>query len=354
MDTQRGNKVVAGVSGGIDSAFAAHYLVSKGFSVTGVTLRFFSGMGKSLERKDDRTAERAGLVCKNIGIEHVIMDAGRLFTEHVVDYLVNGYDSGETPNPCIMCNQYIKFPLLKEAAERVGSKWIATGHYARIRRLDGKPVIAAAADRSKDQSYFLYRVSGEQLEKTIFPLGEIVKDEIKAEVEKRKIPAAERESQDICFTGREGLEPFLEEKLGITAGDVLDVNGNKMGKHRGTSFYTVGQRKGLGISARNPLYVVEIDAGKNVIVLGESKHLAAGTAECRDIRITDGIMDLPLKAKIRYRHAAVPVEDVRVEGERMTVRFREVQRAVTPGQSLVLYHQDMVVGGGIITGAGRR
>ncbi|MFO7914936.1 MAG: tRNA 2-thiouridine(34) synthase MnmA [Candidatus Krumholzibacteriales bacterium] len=348
MEVNPGERAAVGMSGGVDSTFAAYALIREGFSVTGITLRFFSGMGDTQARREDRIVERARRICGSLGIEHQAVDAGALFDKNVVDYLVSSYGFGETPNPCVMCNQYVKFPLIARAADRTGARWIATGHYASTGRFRGIPVVAAAADRNKDQSYFLYRVSPELLERCIFPLGEGNKKEVIKAVRDMELPAGSDESQDICFLTEEGLFPFLSAILTSSSGDVLDLKGNKIGTHRGCCFYTVGQRKGFGISAPAPLYVVEIDPARNVVILGQREDLFSRLAVCRNTVIRGNLEGVELSAKIRYRHPPAPVESIDFDEGRMTVRFREPQRAITPGQSLVLYHRGMVVGGGII------
>lgn len=348
MEVNPGERIAVGMSGGVDSTFAAYSLISEGFLVTGITLRFFSRLGETQARKDDLIVERARRVCGKLGIDHQVVDAGPLFDENVVDYTAASYGSGSTPNPCIMCNQYVKFPLIAHAADRTGARWIATGHYASIGSFRGSPVVSAAADRNKDQSYFLYRVDPRLLERSIFPLGQGIKENVRDAVRDLELPAAGNESQDICFLTEDGLSPFLSARLAPSRGDVLDMKGNKIGTHRGSCFYTVGQRKGFGISAPTPLYVVEIDPERNAVVLGEREDLFSRRAECRDVVIRGELEGLELKAKIRYRHPPAQVESVKLKGGRMAVTFREPQRAITPGQSLVLYHRGMVVGGGII------
>ncbi|MBD3178735.1 MAG: tRNA 2-thiouridine(34) synthase MnmA [Candidatus Latescibacteria bacterium] len=354
MEPRAGDSVVVGMSGGVDSTYAAHSLVREGLTVAGLTLRFFSGMGQQQESLDELAVKRARHICERLDIEHIVIDAGELFRGRVVDYLVRSYGSGATPNPCVTCNRHIKFPLLAEAADRLGAGWIATGHYARVEIFGEKPVIAAASDRNKDQSYFLYRLTPEILERSIFPLGRVGKDEVRAALEDIDLPARERESQDICFMGEEGLEGFLEARLAPSPGDVLNTRGEKIGTHRGSCFYTVGQRKGLGVAAGTPLYVIRKDTDRNLVFLGEGEELLSRKAVCRDIVLTERLMEMPLRGKIRYRHGPARVENLIISKDEMTVIFTEPQRAVTPGQSLVLYRGDLVAGGGIITGDGKR
>jgi tRNA-specific 2-thiouridylase len=352
-----GAGVVIGMSGGIDSSVAAHRLRMEGRLVIGVTFRFLP-----LDHSGSRhgafssaaSVRRAGDVCRNLGIEHHVVDVSTRFGESVVQRFVEEYRSGITPNPCVVCNEKIKFPLLAGFADDVGCASIATGHYARLVRGGGGTIyLAAARDASKDQSYFLYRVPVFLLKRSIFPLGEMHKSGVSEEASRLGLAATGApESQDVCFLPEGDLCSFLAERGLGSLGDVVDMTGRVIGYHRGACYYTVGQRKGLGIAGKKPLYVIAIDAQRNVIVLGFEEDLYGSTVHCRSARLRVRTWEGPLFAKIRYGHKPAEVSSVERKRGGITVRFRKPQRALTPGQSLVLYRRGLVIGGGIITSVG--
>jgi len=344
--------VVVGMSGGVDSSTTAWYFKEHGYRVVGVTVKFLGPDFETHRRTccDEDAVSSARSFCERIGIEHRVVDAVDRFEKEVIDYFLREYRNGRTPNPCVICNEKVKFPVLAEVADEMGARWIATGHYARIiKRKDGRRFIAMALDMEKDQSYFLYRVPVSIIERTIFPLGTMTKEKVRELYSRLDLEISPRkESQDVCFLPEDGLKGFLEKYLGYDEGKIVDINGRSLGRHMGTHFYTIGQRRGLGVSSRSPLYVKDIDAGRKEIVLSTEERLFSSTAVCEKLKMRSRTLEPPLFAKIRYRHKPGEVEYCEFSGSRMKVYFREPQRAVTPGQSLVLYRDGLVLGGGII------
>ncbi|MCD6379568.1 tRNA 2-thiouridine(34) synthase MnmA [bacterium] len=345
---KRMGKVVLGMSGGVDSTIAALCLLQEGFSVTGVTFCFFDDLDPGLNEKDNAVVSRAARICSELDIPHMVINVGRDFKNRVVRAFINSYRTGETPNPCILCNEHIKFPFLAGVADSIGAEWISTGHYARVVKYGSRIFLAAARDTGKDQSYFLYRVPVKYLRRTIFPLGEKSKNEVREIARENGLTGyVGKESQDVCFIPDNNLNGFLDKFIDPRPGDVVDSRGDTIGKHRGICFYTVGQRKGLGISASTPLYVKETDPLLDRITLVKEEELYSRKAVCGSLKLRIRKFDIPLKAKIRFRHRATAVEAVQIEAGKLTVTFSKAQRAVTPGQSLVLYKDGLVVGGGV-------
>ncbi|MDZ7859591.1 MAG: tRNA 2-thiouridine(34) synthase MnmA [Candidatus Krumholzibacteriota bacterium] len=343
-------KVVVGMSGGVDSTIAALSLLRQGYSVTGVTFRFFGAVNSVLNDKDREAVTRAAHICRRFDIPHIAVEVGGDFKDRVVRRFVDFYRSGRTPNPCIGCNEYIKFPYLAEAADSVGAKWISTGHYARVINYKNRKFLSAARDNLKDQSYFLYRVPVKYLQRTIFPLGDKLKSEVRETAREYGLTGSTgRESQDVCFIPEKEFNTFLEKEADPTPGDVVDSEGQTLGRHRGICFYTVGQRKGLGISASQPLYVKNIDPRTGRITLAENEAIYTKKAVCESVILRARELELPLKAKIRFRHRAAVLEDVKLLNRKLIVSFHKEQRAVTPGQSLVIYKDGVVLGGGVLT-----
>jgi tRNA-specific 2-thiouridylase len=346
-------QVVVGMSGGVDSAAAARILHEKGYRVFGVTLRFYCyarSAGSTRPCCSDALLRRARTLCAKLGIDHHVVDVEEEFRETVVRDFLDGYRAGRTPNPCIRCNEKVKFPALARAADRIGCERIATGHYARlVRGAGGAYLVAAAADARKDQSYFLYRVPARLLRRTLFPLGETLKEAVKSAAAAGGIDGGtQRESQDICFLPDGDLRRFLGDRIGFAAGDIVDREGRVLGRHDGAHLYTIGQRKGLRFAGGVPLYVSAIDARRNRVVLGRRDEAFSAGAVCRSLRLRSRDLGAGLAAKIRYGRASVEVALAVRRGPFLEVTFREPQWAVTPGQSLVLYRGGIVVGGGII------
>ena len=346
------SKILVGMSGGVDSAAAAYLLKKDGHRVLGVTLELYghprSGSSGAPDR--DNATSRARDICDRLGIEHLSVDARGLFDSEVVEPFVNEYRSGRTPNPCVICNEKIKFPILSSLADRHGCASIATGHYARlIRKSRGRLYLGRGADRGKDQSDFLYRVQIGILDRTLFPLGGLRKEEVTELVAGiGLVPAGTAESQDTCFLAGRGLHRFLEERDVDRPGRVIGPDGETVGEHKGISYYTLGQRKGLGIAGDTPLYISSIDADRNVIELAPDGQLYVSRILCRRIKLRSRKLEGTLTAKIRYGHRPAPVESVEIGKGSIIVSFCSPQRAATPGQSLVLYSDGLVIGGGII------
>jgi tRNA-specific 2-thiouridylase len=353
-----GEGVAVGMSGGIDSFIAAWILQQRGFRVVGITLRFFCHSRFDVAAGsccDEAAVDRVKKLCSRLGIPHYTAGVGDEFGREVIEYFISEYGAGRTPNPCIVCNERVKLPALAKYADRLGLEHTATGHYVRkVRGPGGRVFLACARDKGKDQSYVLYRMPVKLLERCIFPVGELEKREV-CELASRlgvKLPSG-HESQDACFVPSGGLGVFLEARLGARSGDVVDSRGAILGRHRGIHFYTVGQRRGLGVSAAAPLYVKHIDAADNKIVLAPDGELHARKAVCRRLKLRTRSLDGSLRAKIRYRHKAAPVKTARRRSGSLEVEFVTTQRAITPGQSLVLYRDGLVVGGGVIDEAVR-
>ncbi|HMA76552.1 MAG TPA: tRNA 2-thiouridine(34) synthase MnmA, partial [Candidatus Krumholzibacteriaceae bacterium] len=304
-------KVVVGMSGGVDSTVAALSLLRQGYSVTGVTFRFFGALSSVLNDKDREAVGRAADICRRFDIPHIAVDVGKDFKNRVIKRFVDSYRIGKTPNPCIGCNEYIKFPYLAETADSVGARWISTGHYARIVNYKNRKFLSAAKDDLKDQSYFLYRVPVKYLQRMILPLGDKLKSDVRETAGEYGLTGSiGRESQDVCFIPEKEFNTFLEKEADPTPGDVVDPEGRILGRHRGICFYTVGQRKGLGISASSPLYVKDIDPRTGRIILAENKAIYTKKAVCESVILRVREPDIPLKAKIRFRHRAAVLEDV--------------------------------------------
>jgi tRNA-specific 2-thiouridylase len=350
--------VVVGMSGGVDSAAAAWILHAKGYRVSGVTLRFYCYARSAASPRpccSDALLRRARRLCAKLGIDHHVIDVEEEFRETVVRDFLDGYREGRTPNPCILCNEKVKFPGLVKAADWLGCERIATGHYARlVSGGHGAPLLAAAFDGKKDQSYFLYRVPVKILRRTLFPLGETLKESVKSAAA-RFGPGHEgqKESQDVCFLPDGNLRAFLGERIGFAPGDIVDRGGRVLGRHDGAHLYTIGQRKGLRVAAGIPLYVSEIDTHANRVVLGGKEEIFGAAARCGSVRLRSRDLSIGLAAKIRYGRAPADVSRAVRRGPVLEVIFGEPQWAVTPGQSLVLYRDGIVVGGGIIEKATR-
>ncbi len=346
------NRVVVGLSGGVDSSVAAATLHHQGYEVVGLTLWLMKGKGQCCSEG----MVDAAFICEQLGIPHHIVDSREVFQEYIVDYLVSGYETGITPLPCSQCNKTVKFgPMLKYAREQLGIEKIATGHYARINydATSDRYQLRRAVDLTKDQSYFLYDLTQDLLAGSIFPLGELKKTQTRQLAAQYHLKTADKpESQDLCLIESHGsMRSFLDKYITPTQGDIVDVNGKVLGQHNGIHHYTIGQRKGIGIAAAEPLYVIAIDAGLNRVIVGDRTQ--ATQPDCTVARVNWVSMaepTAPIRAtvQVRYRSPAVPVTVVPLEGNRMKLVFEEPQFSITPGQAAVLYDGDILLGGGII------
>lgn len=344
-------KVLVGMSGGVDSAAAALLLKRAGYDVTGVTFRLWTGEGSDAET----SIRDAASICERLGIPHRVLDLEACFHKEVIGRFIDSYESGETPNPCVCCNRHIKFSKLLELADELSVKCVATGHYARVEMgEDGKYLLKKAKDESKDQSYFLYSLSEETLSRVLFPLGDYTKPEIRAIAEEHGfVNARKRDSQDICFVKDGDYATFIEGYTGksFAEGDFIDREGKPLGKHKGMIRYTVGQRKGLGIALGRPMFVCAKSAVDNTVTLGENEDLFSSSLTARDACFVSApAVDEPcaVLAKVRNTQKEVPATLTLLDGGRFRVDFEEPQRAISRGQSVVLYRGDTVLGGGII------
>lgn len=357
-------KVLVAMSGGVDSTVAAALLVEKGYEVTGATMKLFSdadivqskASGTCCSLTDVEDARRAAI---KLGFEHFVFNFGSHFEKDVISRFVNAYAGGETPNPCVDCNRYIKFDKLLERALLLGMDYIATGHYARTEFDDksGRWLLKRAADPSKDQTYFLYSMTQEQLKRTLFPLGGLHKSQVREIAEKLGLANASKpESQDICFVPEGDYAAFLEKRLGSKPepGPIIDTEGNLLGTHEGLIKYTIGQRKGLGIYRGRPMYVIKKDIPANTLVVGDETKLHITEFFVRDINlISQESIDGPLRVSVKMRHSQKETSAVlRMADEGLiSVRLDEPRRAIAPGQAAVFYSGDIVIGGGTAAGS---
>jgi len=343
--------IAVAMSGGVDSSVTAALLKQQGHDVIGITMRLFvphgSGTGSAVHD--------AAIVAQHLGIPHHVADFAPDFGRLIISDFIEEYRAGHTPNPCVRCNRYIKFGMLLEKARELGADLLATGHYAR-KTVDPDDTchLRIAGNYRKDQSYFLYTLTQQQLRQVIFPLGNIEdKDEVRRMAREFALPVAEKsESQEVCFIPDDDYVAFLEGSgsLNVAAGDIIHLNGQIVGRHHGTHRYTIGQRKGLGIAWSEPLYVTAIDAGQNVVVVGEQQYVYAAGLQAEEVSWVGApeTDEFAATCKIRYRHQPVSCRVRLLEGDSCKVAFDQPQKAITPGQSLVFYRGDEVLGGGII------
>jgi tRNA-specific 2-thiouridylase len=357
--------VLVGMSGGVDSSVAAALLCEAGYDVIGVTLNVWperDPLQALVEREDAccslGAVEDARRVASQLGISYYVLNFRDVFRRQVMDNFAAEYSRGRTPNPCVRCNQFVKFDALLARSVAVGADYVATGHYARVDQdaRTGRWRLRRAADRQKDQSYVLYVMGQERLARTLFPLGEMTKAEVRAAAERLGLATAGKpESQEICFVPTGNYRDYLAEAAPETRrpGALVDQAGQVVGEHAGVAHYTIGQRRGLGVAAGRPLYVVDIRADQNRVVVGPQEALLAEACLVEDVNYValEGVWGpVAARARIRYRATEVPVTLLPADEGRLVVRFEEPQRAVTPGQTIVFYEDDVVLGGGTIAG----
>lgn len=342
--------VVLGMSGGVDSSVSAYLLKEQGYDVIGVTMALYDGPGCSTAQN----IKDAEAVAKELGIPFQVLSLEPEFEREVIDYFVEEYKAGRTPNPCVVCNRKIKFGRFLEEALKIGADYIATGHYAKIVKDEerGRFLLMEGKDKAKDQTYFLYRLTQDQLSRVLMPLADYRKDEVRALALEKNLPVAEKkDSEDVCFIPDGEPMGFLAGRGESSAeGNFVDLQGNVLGRHRGIMYYTVGQRRGLGLAMGKRVFVAAIRPETNEIVIGEDEDLYRRKVLITDVNFIpfDTLEGpLPCEGKIRYSRGTAPCTVAPYQGE-VLVTFEEPVRAPTKGQSCVLYQGELVIGGGTI------
>jgi len=337
-------QVAVALSGGLDSSVAALLLKEAAYEVTGVHMRLWDSPGF------DEQAHRAEDICRILDIPYHQVDVRREFDSSVVDYFCQEYQQGRTPNPCVACNHYVKFGLLLDKALSLGADYLATGHYARVEHSRDGHRLLKAADAGRDQSYFLYTLTQEKLDRVLFPLGAYSRDEVKQMAKQAGLPTATRSSQDICFISQKNYGAFLSQRFATLPGDVVDTQGKRLGQHRGIAFCTIGQRHGLGLASGKPLYVIRIERENNRIVLGPEEELYGRKLAAHRVNWISGKAPRePITARAKIRHKSKETEAILFpRDDCVDVHFTQPQKAITPGQAIVFYNVDEVLGGGII------
>jgi tRNA-specific 2-thiouridylase len=356
-------RIVVGLSGGVDSSLASALLKKEGYDVIGITFRMWPkeecGQSGSRACCSLEAVTRARVVSEDLGIPYYVVDFSADFKKHVIDYFCSEYLKGLTPNPCVICNQKIKFGKLMEKARSLGASYVATGHYAKMDadKRSGRFLLKEGRDKVKEQSYFLFNLSQEQLKHAIFPLGGMTKKRVRSLAKRMKIKTYNTvSSQDICFIRDKNYAEYIREKTGveIKTGKIVDKDGKVLGRHKGIPFYTIGQRRGLGVAYKEPLYVTAFDIENNRVVVGVKEDLMKRSViadRLNWISVKGIVKPLKVMAKIRYNHKKAKATVTKIDADTVRVDFDEPQSAPTPGQAVVFYDKDVVIGGGWIRGA---
>ncbi|MCW5783879.1 MAG: tRNA 2-thiouridine(34) synthase MnmA [Nitrospirales bacterium] len=362
MSFSESKRVVLGMSGGVDSSVAAKLLKEQGYEVIGVTLKVWEEEDDTSvsKRWQERGCCKVGMarhVSELLGISHRVIDTRERFQKGVIEDFIGGYLQGTTPNPCVRCNERVKFGGLFQVADELGADYIATGHYANIKHdQEGTPFLVRGKDAKKDQSYFLYRIPPRWLSKMMFPLGDMKKPDVWREAEAMGLPVDElKESQEICFVTQGDYRQFLKQHApqASSPGTFVDETGKELGQHQGVAFYTPGQRKGLGVAGGSRLYVQQVLPDMNMVVLGPAEDLDSSECLVSDLNIfSPESLEHASKIEVKFRYSSPPVPAVYrwSDSTSITIRFDAPVRALSPGQSAVFYLGDRVLGGGIIQG----
>lgn len=354
------SKVVVGMSGGVDSSVAAYLLKERGYDVIGVTMQIWQDEEQAAQEENGgccgfSAVDDARRVAAALEIPYYVMNFKKEFKENVIDYFVEEYQNGRTPNPCIACNRYVKWESLLQRSLSIGAEYIATGHYARVVQLEnGRYTLRRSATLAKDQTYALYNLTQEQLKRTLMPVGKYTKDEVRAIAEKINLRIANKpDSQDICFVPDGDYAAYIEEEAGVKVpeGNFVLTDGTVLGRHKGITHYTVGQRKGLGLALGYPAFVLEIRPETNEVVIGTKEESMTTQLRARNLNfmaVEDLTEPLHVFTKIRYNHKGAWCTIEKTGEDEVLCTFDEPQRAVTPGQAVVFYDGEYVLGGGTI------